>query len=265
MQVQQRPEFETEDRKRIYEYVERNGVVERGELDDEFAMESDRIDLELSDLLDAGYLDERDGIYRIGIDVGEEISYDVEGVEFTIRPARQRDLRGLIHVMRKVSEEDAYLTAETVRDLLDHEEVVFRHNDVESRMFFVATVDAEAQSASSPDSDTRRNDEVVGWVHLDSPNFEKLSHTAELTMGVLAEHRGHGIGSHLMKRGLDWAATNGYEKVYQSIPATNQRAVRFLEDHRWETEAIRQAHYKIDGEYVAEQQMAVMLEDPMLG
>jgi len=249
MQVQQRPEFETEDRKRIYEYVERNGVVERGELDDEFAMDVDRIELELSDLIDEGFLDERDGIYRIAIDVGEPTTHEGDGVEFTVRPAKQGDLRGLIHVMRTVSEEGAYLTAESVMDLLDHEEVVFRHNDVESRMFFVATVD----------------DDVVGWVHLDSPNFAKLRHTAELTMGVLEEYRGHGIGSHLMERGLDWAASNGYEKVYQSIPATNQDAVRFLEDHRWETEAIRRAHFKIDDEYVAEQQMAVMLQDPMLG
>ncbi|GAA0664599.1 GNAT family N-acetyltransferase [Natronoarchaeum mannanilyticum] len=265
MQVQQRPEFETEDRKRIYEYVERNGVVERGELDDEFAMDADRIELELSELIDEGYLDERDGIYRIAIDVGEPTTHEIDGVEFTVRPAKQGDLRGLIHVMRTVSEEGAYLTAESVMDLLDHEEVVFRHNDVESRMFFVATVDAEAQSASSPDSNTRRDGEVVGWIHLDSPNFAKLRHTAELTMGVLEEYRGHGIGSHLMERGLDWAASNGYEKVYQSIPATNQDAVRFLENHRWETEAIRRAHFKIDDEYVAEQQMAVMLEDPRLG
>jgi len=95
--------------------------------------------------------------------------------------------------MREVAEEDAYLMAETVVDLLDHEEVVFRENDVESRIFFVATID----------------DEVVGWAHLQSPNFEKLSHTAELTMGVKDEYWGHGIGSRLMERGLDWARSNG--------------------------------------------------------
>jgi ribosomal protein S18 acetylase RimI-like enzyme len=175
------------------------------------------------------------------------LTYETDGVEVTIRPARQDDLQGIVGVMREVAEEDEYLTAESVVDLLDHEEVVFRNNDIESRAFFVATV----------------ADEVVGWVHLRSPNFEKLRHTAELTMGVLSEYRGRAIGSHLMERGLEWAETNGYEKVYQSLPATNQDAVRFLEKHRWETEAIRKAHYKIDDEYVAEQQMAVMLAQPL--
>jgi GNAT superfamily N-acetyltransferase len=130
--------------------------------------------------------------------------------------------------------------------LLDDEEVVLRNDTREFRMFFVATVD----------------EEVVGWVHLRSPNFAKLRHTAELTMGVEAAYRGHGIGGRLMEHGLEWARTNGYEKVYQSLPATNQDAVRFLERHNWETEAVRKAHFKIDDEYVAEQQMAVMLRDP---
>jgi len=247
MQTEQRLKFDTEDGKRLYEYVERNGTVRREELADEFAMEPDRIDRELATLTEEGHIEERDGIYRIGIDLGDELTYETDGIEVTIRPASQDDLQGIVGVMREVAEEDEYLTAESVVDLLDHEEVVFRNNDIESRAFFVATV----------------VDEVVGWVHLHSPNFEKLRHTAELTMGVLSEYRGHGIGSHLVERGLEWAETNGYEKVYQSLPATNQDAVRFLENHRWETEAIRKAHYKIDDEYVAEQQMAVMLAQPL--
>ena len=248
MQAHQRLEFDTEERKRLYEYVERNGVVDRDELETEFSMDSDRIDRELAALEEDGYLEERGGIYRIAIDLGGELTYEADGVDVTIRPAEQADLTGLVGVMREIAEEDAYLTAESVVDLLDHEEVVFRNNDVESRTFFVATV----------------GDEVVGWVHLRSPKFEKLRHTAELTIGVLDEYRGHGIGSHLMEHGLEWAKSNGFEKVYQSLPATNQQAVTFLEQHRWETEAIRPAHFKIDDEYVAEQQMAVVIGQPAM-
>jgi ribosomal protein S18 acetylase RimI-like enzyme len=177
------------------------------------------------------------------------VTHEIDGETVTIRPARQNDLKGLISVMREVAEEDAYLTAETFVDLMDDEEVIFRNNNRELRIFFVATVD----------------DDVVGWAHLHSPNFAKLRHTAELTMGVRKEYRGRGIGSRLLDQGLKWAESNGYEKVYQSLPATNQDAVRFLERHGWETEAIRRAHFKVDDEYVAEQQMAVMLRDPLFG
>lgn len=246
MQVAQRLEFETEAHRQTYEFVERNGAVTRQALAEELSMDRERVDELASNLVADGFLDERDGMLRIDIETGAEMEYETDEFTFTIRPATQTDLTGLVSTMRQVAEENAYLVAETVVDLLDREEVVFRKNDVESRVFFVATV----------------GDEVVGWVHLHSPNYEKLAHTAELTMGVLKEYRGHGIGGHLMERGLKWAESNGYEKVYQSLPATNQDAVRFLERHRWETEAIRRAHYKIDDKYVAEQMMAVMLEQP---
>lgn len=243
MQAIEPPRFETDPQERLYNYVERNGSVDRSELADALPLDEAALDRALSALQETELLERREGRVRLAIDIGDAVTHETDDLTYVIRPATQSDLGGLVGVMRSVSEETEYLVAETVVDMLDHEKVVFRNNDLESRVFFVATVD----------------EDVVGWVHLESPNFEKLSHTAELTMGVIDEHRGHGIGSNLMERGLQWAESNGYEKVYQSIPAINQDAIRFLEAHRWETEAIRRAHFKIDEEYVAEQMMAVSL------
>ncbi|QRV16579.1 GNAT family N-acetyltransferase [Haloterrigena salifodinae] len=242
MQAIKQRDFETDVQREVYDFVERNGAVERQQLKAEFGFDDDELEETLSTLEDDGYVETEEGLVRLAIDIGEEKTHATDELEYTIRPAEQSDLQGIVGVMRQVAEENDYLVAETVVDLLDHEEVVFRHNDITSRIFFVATVD----------------DDVVGWVHLQAPNYAKLSHTAELTMGVLEEYRGHGIGSNLLERGLQWATENEYDKVYQSLPATNQDAIRFLEEHRWETEAIRKAHYKIDDEYVAEQMMAVM-------
>ena len=58
---------------------------------------------------------------------------------------------------------------------------------------------------------------------------------------VLAEYRGRSIGSELLARGVEWAADHGME---------------FLEDHSWETEAVRADHYRLDGDYVDEVMMA---------
>jgi ribosomal protein S18 acetylase RimI-like enzyme len=134
----------------------------------------------------------------------------------------------------------ALALARAVADVVEHEGVLLRHNELESRIFFVATV----------------NDEVVGWVHLKHPEIDKLAHTAELTVGVLEEYRGHGIGSHLLERGLEWAASEGYEKLYNSVPATNESAIAFLEAHDWEVEAVREDHYRIDDRYVDEVMLA---------
>ncbi len=136
-----------------------------------------------------------------------------------------------------------YIVAEGVADELDHENVLFRHNEMESRMFFVATVD----------------DEVVGWAHLRVPNLEKLNHTAELTIGVLEEYRGNGIGSQLLELSLEWARANEREKVYQSVPSTNEAAIEFFESRGWAVEAIRENHYRLDDEYIDEVMMAIRL------
>jgi ribosomal protein S18 acetylase RimI-like enzyme len=108
-------------------------------------------------------------------------------------------------------------------------------------MFFVACVE----------------DDVVGWVHITHPEVEKLSHTAELTLGVVADYRGHGIGSKLMKRGLEWAGEQGYEKIYNSVPSGNDGGLDFLRDHGWHEAARREDHYKVDGEYLDEVMMEI--------
>ncbi|WP_293033033.1 GNAT family N-acetyltransferase [Natronococcus sp.] len=236
-------EFGHDDRKRIYEYVERHGAVDPLEAQRELGIEPGGFRHHVAILKRDGRLEEKDGTLRVTIDAGAEEEYRSEDLEFHIRPARQEDLAGIVGAIRQVAEERTYIEAESVADEVDHEEALLRHNELESRMFFVATVD----------------DDVVGWVHLHAPELEKLSHTAELTVGVLDGYRGHGIGSHLLARGLEWAGTNGYEKVYQSVPSTNEDAIAFLETHDWETEAIRENHYKLNGHYVDEVMMAVEL------
>jgi len=140
-----------------------------------------------------GYLRERDGRLRISLHTGADEEYSTNGVRYVIRPARQGDYSGILGTIREITAERTYLVAESVAEQIDHEGVLIRHNKVETRMFFVAM----------------DGDEVVGWAHVQAPELEKLKHTAELSLGVLPEYRRHGIGSHLLHRGMEWAATAG--------------------------------------------------------
>ncbi len=243
MTSHERLEFGHEDRKEIYEYVERHGAVDPADVRDHLGIDAGGFKHHVAILKRDGRLAEADGTLRVTIDAGAEEEYVSEDLEFHIRPARQEDLTGIVGAIRQVAEEKTYIEAESVADEVDHQDTLLRYNELESRMFFVATVE----------------DEVVGWVHLYAPELEKLSHTAELTVGVLEEYRGHGIGAHLLSRGLEWAGSNGYERVYQSVPSTNEEAIAFLEAHSWETEAVREDHYKLNGHYVDEVMMAVDL------
>jgi ribosomal protein S18 acetylase RimI-like enzyme len=184
-----------------------------------------------------------DGRLRVAYARADEEVHDDGEVTFTVRGARQADISGLVGLIRTAVDEE-YVVAESVASVLDHEQVLLRNNELESRVFFVACVD----------------DDVVGWVHVTSPELEKLSHTAELTVGVLDGYRGHGIGAALLERGLSWSRKRGYEKLYNSVPATNERAVEFLRAHGWREEARRSGHYRIDGDPVDEVMMAVECE-----
>jgi ribosomal protein S18 acetylase RimI-like enzyme len=246
MQVSEAFEFTHEDRKSIYEYIEdADDPVAATEARDALRLDPSGFRHHVAILKRDGLVTEQGGMLRAtfeGSDEAAEEIFESEGLEFTIRPAIETDRSGLVGVIRQVAGGKTYTVAESVADIIDHEETVVQQSPVRSRMFFVATI----------------NDEVVGWIHLESPELEKLSHTAELTLGVLEEYQGHGIGTYLLDRGLDWAEERDYEKIYNSIPSTNEEAIDFFETHGGEVEAVRENHYKFEGEYIDEVMLAIV-------
>jgi L-amino acid N-acyltransferase YncA len=242
MELTEELDFGHRGRKDIYEYVESHGDVRSNHAREALNMEPREFGHHVAILKRDGILEETDaGHLRIAYDEAAEEEYEEDDIEFTIRQARQEDITGLVGAMRAAIDNGTYIVAESIADMVDHEQVLLRHNELESRIFFVACVE----------------DDVVGWVHLAHPEMEKLSHTAELTVGVLEEYRGHGIGSHLLQRGLEWAGAQGYEKIYNSVPSTNEGAIEFLKEHGWDEAARREDHYKLDGEYIDEVMMEI--------
>ncbi|MFC4437033.1 MULTISPECIES: GNAT family N-acetyltransferase [Natrialbaceae] len=240
MRAPERPTFESQASKEIYQYVERHGTAARHRVREMASLPPERFRSELGELKAKGYLEETGGTVRLALDVGSVEKYDTTEATYTIRPAQHRDFDDLVDAIREVTSTETYVVAETVAEQLLYEDAVTRHNTVQSRVFFVATVD----------------DAVAGWVHLDLPQVEKLHETAQLTVGVRPDHRRRGVASALLSRGVDWAEANGYRKVYNSVPATNDEALAFLENHGWHTEGIRKNHYTIDEEFVDEVLMA---------
>ncbi|PSP27904.1 GNAT family N-acetyltransferase [Halobacteriales archaeon QH_2_65_14] len=236
----EKPTFDHKDRHDIYEYVERHGAMEPEDVRTSLGLDQRAFGHHLAVLKRDQVLEVEHGKLRIAFEAGAQEEYETDGIEFTIRQAREEDLTGLVGAIRQAIGSGEYIRAETVADVVDSEGVLLRHNDIESRMFFVATV----------------NGEVVGWVHLKHIDLDKLSHTAQMTVGVLEEYRGYGIGSHLLERGLEWAAKQGFEKVDNALAETNEDAIEFLKTRGFEIEAVREDHYKINGDYVDEVIMA---------
>ena len=241
MDTSDRPTFESEAGERIYRFVERHGTAARHRVREVTSLPPEEFQDALETLQSRGYLEDDGGTLQVALEVGSVEPYTTEdGLEYVVRPARQADFESLIDTIRDVTSEETYVVAESIAEQLLYEDAVNRHNTAESRVFFVATVDGD----------------VVGWSHLDLPQLDKLQSTAQLTVGVRGDHRGQGIGTRLVERALEWAEANGYRKVYNSVPTTNDRAIAFLENHGWETEGVRRDHYTIGDEHVDEVMLA---------
>lgn len=240
METSERPTFESDAAEEIYRYVERHGTAARHRVREVTSLSADEFRDELDRLESRGYLEDDGGTLQVALDVGSVETYSINDLEYAIRPAKQTDFEGLVETIRDVTAEETYVVAESIAEQLLYEDTINRHNTVQSRVFFVATVDGD----------------VVGWSHLDLPQLDKLQSTAQLTVGVRKSYQGRGIGSRLMQRALDWAEANGYRKVYNSVPTTNDEAIAFLEERGWETEGIRKEHYTIDDRHVDEVMLA---------
>ncbi|MFW5935217.1 MAG: N-acetyltransferase family protein [Halolamina sp.] len=241
MELTEQLTFDDPDREDLYNYVERHGRVTEAEVRRGLNLDPSAFGHHLTVLRRQGYVRKVGDELQIAHTVDEQEEHAVDGDTVTVRTAEEADRKSLVSVVDSVASEGSYIEAETVAAALDYDEAVIRHNDVMSRLFFVGEV----------------GDDVVGWVHLDLPEAEKLAHTAQLTVGLRPDYRGQGIGRLLLDRGVRWAREHGYEKLYNSVPSSNERAVSFLEDHGWEIEAVREDHYRIDDEYVDEVMMAV--------
>jgi ribosomal protein S18 acetylase RimI-like enzyme len=236
-------DIETDDRRRVYRYVERRGAVPPSEVADAVELDPETFRHHVAVLKRDGLLREVDGKLRVELDRGEVEEQETGGLQYEIRPARQEDTSGVLGVIRTIADTKRHLVAESVAEQLAYEQALTRHNAAETRLFFVGVV----------------ADEVVGFCHVEVPRMAKLSHAAQVTVGVLEEYRRYSIGSHLLQRGMSWARSQGCRRVYNSIPESNDLALSFLQDNGWRVEAIRSGHFLVDGDPVDELQLAADL------
>lgn len=230
-------------RRELYEYVKREGRTTEADLASALNLDETALGHHLTVLRRHGYLWRSDDEIAVGFGEAPPEHHETNGLGYEVRLARGPDRDGLIETIRAVADAGRYIEAESVADVLEEEGAVLRRHPIQSRLVFVA----------------RTDDGVAGWVHLDLPELEKLRHTAVLTVGVHPDWRGHGIGSTLLERGERWAHEHGYDRLYNSIPSTNETAIDWLSDRGWHEEAVREGHYRIDGEAVDEVMMATDL------
>ncbi|MCA1057686.1 GNAT family N-acetyltransferase [Rossellomorea aquimaris] len=91
------------------------------------------------------------------------------------------------------------------------------------------------------------NDMVVGSIVFRSNQLKRLSHTGSISMSIMEEYRGKGIGKFLLKAMLDWAENHPQiEKVSLGVFSTNHRAISLYKSMGFIEEGRKIKEFKIN-------------------
>ena len=89
--------------------------------------------------------------------------------------------------------------------------------------------------------------------------------TACLVMGVLAEASGRGLGTGLLSEAKHWAAAHGVHRLELTVMAHNQRAIGLYQRTGFSVEGRRSECLLIDGQFIDELYMAMVLPQAAAG
>lgn len=101
--------------------------------------------------------------------------------------------------------------------------------------------------------------ELVGLMLAVGGDRNRLRHSAELALGILRSHWSQGIASRLLSDIIAWAPGAGVTRLHLIVNATNERAIALYLRHGFAFEGRHEASLRINGEYVDDYAMALLL------
>ncbi|OQB25460.1 MAG: Spermidine N(1)-acetyltransferase [Firmicutes bacterium ADurb.Bin182] len=132
----------------------------------------------------------------------------------TIRVAEKSDAKELIGVVNRIGEESEFLTfgRGEFKMTVEQEEAYLEAVSKQSNsVYFVAEI----------------NGKIAGLVSFAGGTRPRTEHTGELSVSVLKEYWGMGIGRRLMEELIEWAKGTGIiRKINLRVRKDNERAIR---------------------------------------
>jgi len=117
-------------------------------------------------------------------------------------------------------------------------------------------LDSVARSGNSVVIVAEIGGDLAGYVELADGSFRRNRATAQVVIGVVAAARGKGIGAGLLRQATDLAGRHGLELT---VMAHNRRAAELYQRMGFSVEGQRAECLLVDGRFVDELYMAVLL------
>lgn len=104
--------------------------------------------------------------------------------------------------------------------------------------------------------------EPAGYLELAGGEARRNRSTTHVVIGVLARASGRGVGSGLLGEAVRWSAEQGLHRVELTVMAHNTRAVALYQRMGFVIEGRARECLRVDGRFVDELTMAILLPGP---
>ncbi len=167
------------------------------------------------------------------------------GVNLFIREAFVEDAERLHDFYKKVTSETEYLITkpEEVFDVPTERQMIRIYRNQHNRLYLVALTSSN----------------VVGTLKLAGNRRKRVEHVAELSIAVLKDWWGFGIGGALMESAIEWARGHGIERIELTVVDENERAIKLYEKFGFAVEGIKKKAAKLSTGYRDVYMMALLL------
>ncbi len=153
-------------------------------------------------------------------------------MSFNVRKIQESDIEGFRAALSSVVSERKYLLTLELPSIEDTAKFI-RTNIENNYVEYVAEIKGN----------------IVGWADVIPKQKQALRHIGELGIGVVAEHRGMGIGKELLKKVLAGAWGSGLKRVELEVFASNTNAVALYKKFGFEHEGTKRNARYVDGRY----------------
>ncbi len=163
------------------------------------------------------------------------------------RVAERRDAEGMIEFLKCVGGET---------DNLSFSEDTFKISPEKEARFIEKFRSAEKDIMLVAEADGK----IIANASVSQNRIARYSHRAELSIAVIREFWGMGVGSALMGRLLSFARENGIAVLYLEVRADNERAIALYKKFGFSEIGTFEKFFKIDGKYYAACLMSLTLD-----
>lgn len=88
--------------------------------------------------------------------------------------------------------------------------------------------------------------EIIGEVDITVKDMARIKHVGQLTIGVLPEFQGQGVGTFLMIEALKWGKAQGLKRIELFVFKSNQKAIKLYEKFGFVVEGVRKDYLRRD-------------------